>query len=266
MLEKPVFILPSVSDRVEHLNRMIKDIRQSPYKDWAIAVYYQDYQGNANQVRKDLLDHFIVVPERVGVGMARLNLLKALPAYKYYGHIDDDMYISEYTNYFPMLQFLDANPHVGHVMSSWARHDKQFEKMKVCRNHAFYTQILMYTGGGQFYRDDVAELYRKPFQIGKKDDETIWTLIAYISGYTNYVYYGSVALHKTLQKGGNRSHQQTQPNSEYIGFPQFLDYEYCADGAWAIPMDKNVKPNAKRIHKEQREKLFGSPKLIIPTA
>ena len=263
-IDKPVFILPSVSDRIEHLNRMIYSIRQSPYKDWAIAVYYQDNLNNAHLVEKRLLDHFIVVPERIGVGKARLNLLMEIPRYRYYGHIDDDMYLLPQTNYLPMLDFLDANPHVAHVMSKWARYEKAIPKLVMGMTHAFYKQILMYTGGGQWYRDDVSELYRKPYNIGKKDDETIWTLIAYLAGYENYVYAGSVALHKTLQKGGNRSHQQTQPNSEYVGFPGFIEYQFCRDGSWAIPMDKDVKPNARRIHKEQRANKFGTPKLILP--
>jgi hypothetical protein len=151
-------------------------------------------------------------------------------------------------------------------MSAWARHDSELLKKKENLRHEFKKQNLIYTGGGQWYGNDVARLYRNPdqFNIGRKDDETIWTLIAYLAGYDNYVYHGSVALHRTLIKGGNRAHQATQPNSQYVGFPEFINYEYCQDGAMAIPLDKNINAKARQLHKENREKIFGIPKIIIP--
>ena len=244
---------------------MLLSLRASKYKDWAIAVYYQDYLGNAKIIRRELCDHFIVVPERVGVGMARLKLLSAIPEYKYYGHIDDDMYLLDQTHYLPMLDFLDQNPQVGHVMSAWARYEGALSKMISNMKNQYHKQILIYTGGGQFYRNDVAKLYRgQPFNIGKKDDETIWTLVAYLAGYENYVYEGSVALHKTLQKGGNRLHQQCLPVDAYIGFPNFIKYRILANGDWGIPMDRDILPNAKQIHRKNYEEKFGGLELTIP--
>jgi len=264
VINKPVFILPSVSDRVHQLNNMITSIRNSPYKDWAIAVIYQDYLNNANLAKLWMVDHFFVFNYRMGVVPARLKLLSLIPRYKYYGHIDDDMLLMEQTNYFPMLEFLDANPHVANVMSNWIRTESLIEGKIKNIDGSFKKQILFYTGGGQFYRDDVSELFRRKYKVGKRDNEMLWSIIPYVEGYDNYFYNGSLAFHKILQRGGNQDYRKYFDKKDYIGFPEYIEMRQCGDGSFSIPMDADVNNHARELHSYNQKKIFGSPKLIIP--
>ena len=263
-INEPVFILPSVSDRVHHLNNMITSIRNSQYKDWAIAVIFQDYMKNANLVKSEMVDYFFVFKYRLGVVPARLKLLNLIPRHKYYCHIDDDVILMEQTNYFPMLRFLDANPHVANVMSNWVRTESLIERKIKNIDGTYKRQILFYTGGGQFYRDDVSDFFRKKYKIGKRDNEMLWTIIPYVSGYDNYFYNGSLAFHKILQRGGNQSYRKYFSKNDYIGFPEYINMRLCNDGSFSIPMDSDVNKYAKEMHKYNKNKLFGNPKLIIP--
>ena len=68
---KKTFVIVSVSDRVEQLNKLMEGIRSdSRFDDFDICLLYQDYLNNENLLRKDLVTQYYSQPKRLGCNCA----------------------------------------------------------------------------------------------------------------------------------------------------------------------------------------------------
>ncbi|MDR2170574.1 MAG: hypothetical protein LBP59_10565 [Planctomycetaceae bacterium] len=250
------FIIISVSDRFEYLNALLNQIRESQYKDWSIALLYQDYLNNVDQVRKDLVDEFFVEPIRLGCNKARIMLLQKVKSYDVYCNLDDDIELTQWTRFDPVVAMIVQNYGVGFVLTNWARTYEQVVQKSANMVHRFDPQILLYQGGGMLYNDTVAELMRKLPLVETVFDEG-WSLTSYLQGYTNYRYSGSLSVHHTLSKGGMHDwYKSVNINSLGLLYADYLNYRKTVKGETHIPLDADVKPLAKEMHRKARSQML----------
>lgn len=242
------FVIVSVSDRVEQLNGLIESImNQDKFKDYEISLCYQDYLGNQDKIKyRNRYSNIFIVPQKLGCNGARIFLLQKIN-YDIYINLDDDMLLVNETNYDRAIKKALKNS-TGFVLTNWARSEKILENKKPKMCDKFVKQIMIYQGGGMVYSNKIAELIRKlPIEKTRFDD--IWCLTAYINGYTNYRYLGSLALHFVCSKGGMRLFMDEEKPK--LACENYINYRISKKvGRIHIPLDSDLKEVAHKLHKD----------------
>ena len=250
---KKTFVIVSVSDRIEQLNSLMEGIRKdSRFDDFDICLLYQDYLGNEHLLRKDLVTQYFSYPKRLGCNCARIMLLQKIK-YDIYCNLDDDMTLMPFTNYDKPIEKLINDKSSGFILTNWARTESLYEKKVQAMSDKFVKQCFIYQGGGMLYRDDVADLIRElPLQETVFDEG--WALTAYLKGYENYRYLGSVAIHSICTKGGMAQwYKDIDYTKLSLLFDDFITYRKAKDGIrYHIPIDSDLKTEAKAEHNKNR--------------
>lgn len=257
---KKTFIIVSVSDRVEQLNELIASIRcYDKFNEFDICVLYQDYLNNIGLLDKRPITHLYVAPERLGCNCARIMLLRELESrgfhYDIYCNLDDDMTLMPQTNYEPVIKRLATDPEAGFILTNWARTESLYVKKIGGMQDKFVPQCFVYQGGGMLYREDVAALIRKlPLKETVFDEG--WALTAYLNGYVNYRYLGSVAVHAICTKGGMAQWYKDIDYSKLeLLYDNYINYRKAKDGVrYHIPMDSDLTAAAKMQHQAFNQK------------
>lgn len=239
------FIIVSVSDRVQELNNLVDSIIANGFDDYRIALYLQDPEGRAGEIRnRGRYSDIFVVPEKEGCHAARVHLLRKVRS-DIYINLDDDMLLTPYTRYDrAIVKALERG--TGFVLTNWARTEKLLLAKVPKMREKFIPQIMCYQGGGMVYSDKIAELMRGLPADGFRYDD-LWSLTAYINGYTNYAYKGSLAIHMVCTKGGMRT-WMADTNPPYA-CARFINYRKLKDGVYAIGLDSDVNDYARELHK-----------------
>ncbi len=281
------FVIISVSDRVAELNHLLDTIRADARWDtYDINILFQDPEGVAPHIRvgpgpvnlrpcgtyewrgqnaAGRCERLFVVPEKLGCHGARVQLLrniewvarlKGSEPYDAYINLDDDMELGPQTNYGPVVE-KTQEPGVGFIITAWARTPGLLAKKTP--DHVFSKQIMMYNGGGMAYSEGVARLMRQ-LPIVKTAFDCAWPITAYVNGYQNLYYYGSLTVHRVCAKGGMQAFMRDTPLHVMCG--EWLNFTPAKrqDGSCLsvlIPLDKDVKPEAKALHRENRMKKWG---------
>ena len=254
---RKAFVIVSVSDRVEQLNNLLKSIRAiKKYDDFDICVLYQDYLGNIEKLDKRYIKRLFIYKKRLGCNCARILLLNQIK-YDIYCNLDDDMELTEHTNYQPVIDKLVNDRNSGFILTNWARTRDLYEQKVPNMKDTFVKQCFIYQGGGMLYRDDVADFVRQLPLVETVFDEG-WALTAYLNGYENYRYLGSLALHFICTKGGMRDWYKSVDYSKLQNlFPEFINYRKGKNGIeYHIPMDTDLTEKAKEMHKMKKEKFY----------
>lgn len=250
---KKTFVIVSVSDRVEQLNSLMIGIRKdSGFNDFDICLLYQDYLNNEHLLRKDLVTQYFVYPKRLGCNCARIMLLQKIK-YDIYCNLDDDMTLMPCTDYSNPIKKLLEDRSSGFILTNWARTEGLYYKKVQNMADKFVKQCFIYQGGGMLYRDDVAELIRKlPLQETVFDEG--WALTAYLNGYDNYRYLGSVAIHSICTKGGMAQwYKDIDYTKLSLLYDKYIHYRKAKDGVrYHIPIDSDLKLEAKAEHNKNR--------------
>ena len=244
------FIIVSVSDRVQELNALVDSIIALGFDDYRIALYLQGPEGRAGEIRnRERYSQIIVVPEKEGCHAARVHLLRKVKS-DIYINLDDDMLLTKYTRYDGAIaKALERG--TGFVLTNWARTEKLLLAKVPKMREAFIPQIMCYQGGGMVYADKIAEIVRRlPAEKFRYDD--LWPLSAYINGYTNYAYKGSLAIHMICTKGGMRTFMADE-NPPYA-CAQYINYRKIKNGVFAIGLDSDVNAYARELHKKNLKK------------
>lgn len=252
---RKAFVIVTVSSRVASLNKLLRTMEQyvPDFPAWDVCVFMQDNLGVSDQVDHSRITKLFVVPELMGCNAARIALLKRIQ-YDYYCNLDDDIELTEYTHYEPALRKC-AEPGTGFVLTNWARTEGLLAQKVPAMSDTFVKQALIYQGGGMLYSDDVAALIRRLPETSTVFDEG-WPLTAYINGYTNYRYLGSLAIHRVCTKGGMNEWYKSVDYSKLPNlFPQYIDYKQSPRGEWHIPLDKDLKPLARQMHRDNAGRL-----------
>lgn len=247
---KKTFVIISVSDRIEQLNDLVESIVYHGYEDYELALYFQDYLGTIGQLKRpERFSKIIVVPEKVGCHAARVNLLREIRS-DIYINLDDDMLLTPYTHYEKAIEKA-LQPGTGFVLTNWARTAKLLAEKVPKMSDTFRPQIMCYQGGGMVYSEKIAALMRElPAKKYMFDD--LWAMTAYVNGYTNYQYAGSLALHFVCTKGGMRKFM-AEERPPYA-CAEYINYRTLKNGDYAIGLDSDVNAYAKQLHKQNLKK------------
>lgn len=249
------FIIVSVSARIDQLNGLIRSIMMYPrFNDYSIHLMFQDTHGVAPLIaNRDRYSTLLVEDHMMGCHAARVRLLNSMRA-DYYVNLDDDMALCEYTKYEGAIAKA-AEPGTGFVLTNWAKTMKQVHQKALKMEDKFLKQVMIYQGGGMVYRDEIADLMRALPEIDQTFDHT-WPLTAYINGFLNYRYLGSLAEHRIGTQGGMLAYLATQAPAllmqQYINFrPRTILRGNGND--YNIPLDGDLRPLAHEEHKRNRQ-------------
>lgn len=251
---KKTFVIVSVSSRVNDLNLLLDSMKKflPDFDEWDISLLFQDNLGNADLIKREFITNFYVEPKLMGCNAARLTLLKKI-RYDVYCNLDDDIELTQWTNYEPAIRKV-LERGTGFVLTNWARTFPQVEAKARKMQDKFIKQALIYQGGGMLYNDIVADVVRKLPTKETVFDEG-WPLSAYLAGYTNYRYLGSLAVHKICTTGGMREwYKAVDYDTLATDFGDYVEYRKAKNGHYHIPMDTDLKPLAKKIHSDNKQK------------
>lgn len=240
---------------------------QPRFDQYDINLYFQDPDGVAHEIaNRDRYERVFVVPELMGCHGARVRLLRELDGAGYgaFINLDDDMLLTQYTDYGPAVQFSGGKT-IGFVMTNWARTYGLLEKKvpamlghRASGRGRFRRQIMLYNGGGMVYRDRIAALMRDLEPV-KTAFDCAWPITAYVNGYENYRDQGSLAVHKICGTGGMSAFMADTPL--HVMCEEWLEFVPAKrqDGSCKsvrIPLDQQVKPCAKEAHHRAFMKLL----------
>ena len=253
------FLIATVRDRTEGLQSLLLSL-QMYRKDWRFVIVAQSYSAADREWLYELIDKLKIDADVVfvetGIGPGRAKRL-GLSRFKsdIWVSLDDDMEaIPGKTDYESMIGILQSKPEIGLLSANWAKTLKQAEEKSL--SDKLIKQPIVYTGGGMMFRDDVAqtllsEMPDEPWLF----DNVAWSLAVYVSGYENYRYLGSVAIHRICTKGGRKTwvEQGTRvlPDQSLITVrPAFNNKREMEIGnCWCICTSKDLAEKAKKLHK-----------------
>ena len=184
-------------------------------------------------------DYHPVYPARVAMMLDR-------PRVRTFINLDDDMeVISEHTDYDPAIK-RSRQFGVGVVSCAWAKSEALLAKALKGKAKPWIKQPIVNMAGGQVYGQHVVrEMARKvePYQF----DDVQAALRAYVAGYENWRYRGSVIYHRIMKPGGLKvafaqvSHAPNDP--EYMEMAEAKPVK----GREAVPENNRLMPDASHL-------------------
>jgi hypothetical protein len=267
MSVKPTFIIVTVSDRVEQANALVGQLLDDPrFAGYGMCVRMQDPEGRVGEFQhRNRCTLFQLTDRLEGCHAARVLLLREAHKRGYDGYVnmDDDMEVTEHTDYEPALVKAQERG-CGFVMTNWARTRKLLDAkvpamLDARRGKRFYSQVMLYNGGGMVYGRQVADIIVALPPIPTAFD-CAWPLSVYLKGLQSYRDQGSLAIHKVCGTGGMRVFMEATPlhvmGSEWLNFTPASRQDGSCLGV-RIPLDKDIKPEARDKHKAARKALMG---------
>jgi hypothetical protein len=249
-------VMVTVASRVQMLNGFLATLAEfEPGRDVLIHVQ-GDYAAWREQLVMPRGLEWAVMssPEPLGCHAARVMLLQQDMAqgFDHYVNVDDDVYLLPQTHWQPAIDKTNE-PGVGFVLTNWVRHPNMLAKRIETMEDKFYKQVMVYQGGGMAYTDEVADLMRALPTVHARYDD-LWPLTVYLNGYQSYRYQGSLAVHTIMGKGGMNTYMRSEPRPllcwEWINYKPLYGQPVGSD--YSIPMDRELRPNAKAAHKAAR--------------
>lgn len=249
-----VVVMVTVSERVESLNNFLQSLqRHEPGRDIFIHMQGEDRTAEV-VVPEGVRATFLYTEERLGCHAARVVALRALKGkgYTHYINVDDDVQLLPDTNWEPALE-KSSEPGVGFVLTNWVRSPALLARARERVREEFIPAVFVYQGGGMAYGEEVADLMRDlPVVHARYDD--IWPLTAYLHGFRNYRYRGSLALHRILGTGGMSTYMSETPRPLLCW--DWVNYRHLPKGRpgrdYSIPSDSDLKPEAREEHRKAR--------------
>lgn len=140
---------------------------------------------------------------------------------------------------------------VGVVSGNWIR-SEAFRKRAVFKRGSFVKQAIVNMAGGQLYGRKIVRLLAsqeiKPYMF----DDVQVALAAYIAGYENFRYQGSLLIHRILAPGGLKVYFNAQklptPDPRLVKLRAAARTIYQVDNNWMMPEDGDLTPYARMLH------------------
>jgi hypothetical protein len=250
-----VFLLSTVEDRIGLAEKFMQSVRR--YRpDWPVYVVAQSYSEASVRVMRRYGPQMRQLPHRLGPHVSKmigLTWIRSEHTNVTICSVDDDMELTDRTNYDPILEFV-RRPHVGLVSAGWAPHETRAATWPLV--NAFVPQPIVYTGGGLFLTERIAAVLANtvPATTDYWSDNCQWSLATYLAGYENYRYRGSVTIHRVCRNGGRKAwineRQRTMPDPAYLTMQPGVK-----PGEWHIGDSSGLTALAKETHRAARERL-----------
>lgn len=198
------FIIASTGDRKNGLKTLLISLIPYILNGWKVYAVCQGYSEADLSEIKGFIQRGKVFsyPDLIGAHTAKMIALTNGKS-DIWCSLDDDMIATSKTDYNKIADILSKDNRIGFISGNWVRSEKQIDKKDVV--DSLVKQKLVFTGGGLLFRDDVAEIVRNIPNEQYLFDDCLWAMYAYINGYENYRYRGSVAIHQICTKGGRRT-------------------------------------------------------------
>ena len=266
------FLIATVQDRTDGLRTLLLS-SQMYRKEWRYVIVAQSYTDEDQRWLNEFVQQMrlnadiIYVDHGIGPGRAKRLGISRFKS-DIWVSLDDDMeMIPGKTDYESMVSILESRPEIGFLSANWAKTLKQAEAKEI--KDSLVKQAIVYTGGGMMFRGDVAEtlLQEMPDEPWLFDN-VAWSLAIYTSGYENYRYLGSVAIHRICTKGGRKRwvSQGTRklPDRSLINVrPAFNNAREMEIGnCWCICSSSDLTPKAKELHRMNKEAKYAGREKI----
>lgn len=252
-------LVPTV--RFDYFMKFLDSMKHLPI-DWVIyaqiALFTRE-QGMqiAHHPQSDRLAGIIWENKRMPPWIARTNILKKYRA-DIWCNADDDMEWTEHTHIQPILDKLNLSS-TGMISANWARAESLMAKKVAKLEDKFIKQPIVFTGGGMFFRNELAQLLLKDEIVPWFADDFHMALTAYLNGYDNYRYLGSLALHRIQTKGGlltifQQDNTLVHPDPRYVRLhPCAPMYKDAPNNNYFYPMSKDLTEAAHELHNQNKE-------------
>lgn len=243
------FVIATTGDRVEGLKKLLVSLYPFFKTGWRALVVAQKYSSKSLMDIKSMFGndvHIFAYDKLIGAHTAKMVAINSVRS-NIWCSLDDDMCAIPSTNYDRIAEILDKNRSIGFISGNWARTFKQANKKEL--QDKLINQKLVFTGGGLLFRDDVADIVRKIPNEQYLFDDCLWAMYAYINGYSNYRYLGSVAVHQICTNGGRRSWLK-ESNNRVLPPVNFLRVRKSTDlDGYYICKDSDLTELAHIYHK-----------------
>lgn len=249
---KKTFIIATTGDRAESLFRLLDSLLPWFMRGWEAVVVAQKYS-------KDAIAEIWKYP---GVRVEPFNTLIGAHSAKVWAltvaksdiwcSLDDDMEaIPGLTDFDKMAELICYNPSYGFISGNWAKTEKQARAKGA--GGGLVKQKLVYTGGGLVFCDDVAEIIRGIPNEQYYFDDCLWAVCAYIHGYDNYRFRGSILVHRICTGGGRKTWKKENKATKVFPPKELLTVRY-GKKLPLICMDKDVTEYADELHRKEATK------------
>lgn len=232
-------------------------------RDWRIYIGLQCYSDDEQSA---LLNHpqiaarlagSMTSSQRTPPYLARAHILRlAIDKVDIWANLDDDMVILPTVDYDAMM-VKALEPGVGIVSGNWARSAgllKRHPPVKI-----MVRQPLVNMAGGMIYTRAVAQAIISADVMAYHFCDVQAALVAYLAGYDNYRYRGSVILHKIMAPGGLKQSYAEQdfilPDPHWLRvLPSTVTYP-GRDTNYHMPDSSLLTPSAHERHARNRAAL-----------
>lgn len=259
---RKTFTIMTTGDRFESLKNLTNSLYGYLNSGWDIAINFQKYKDEHFEEIKSILDKYnckkylFRTNEYSGTNFARLYILDRVDS-DIWCNLDDDMEIIPLSNYEPIVDLLIKNKNIGIISSNWARTTDLARRKNI--KDELIKQKIVFTGGGMFYRNDVADVFRNMPRAEYLFDNPVWSIYSYVNGYDNYRFLGSVAVHRICTKGGRRTwicetgSKKKLPPEEYITCRKAKNKNKSGFDEYYQCLDSDVTKYADEVHENNKK-------------
>lgn len=260
-----VLLLACVDDRPATLDRFLGSLHY--VRGWSMVLVGQMFSPDRQREVQGAVEAAGVpcdalwFADRLGMHGAKFRGLERIEAL--FGgteyvvvSVDDDMEFLPSTK-LDLLTETVRQPGVGLVSGGWVKTEAWLQRRQP--KNELVPQAIVYTGGGLAFNEAVA---RVVLSMGPDDvwsDNTAWSLKTYVAGYQNYRHRGSMAIHRVCQKGGRKT--WVNAAKRRVPDPRLLNLrpsQIGGENAYLIGADKDLTPEARALHAENRRVLLGA--------
>lgn len=254
---RKVILVATVVRRAEMFHTFLRSVRQFLPR-WELVVVAQEFSDGDEAIIRALAPAATIIrlPQRIGPHMAKMKGLRhilATPGEVVICNADDDIEFLPQTNLAPCVSRV-LDPTVGFVSAGWVAREAWLAKRTPVE--AWVRQPIVYTGGGMLMARKTAELVAALPNVDYLDDNTEWSLAAYLAGYENFRYRGSLAIHRIGSGNGliewaNEGVRKI-PDTRYLrlkpGNPNRLN-------KYLIGSSEDLTEEAKALHRKRAAEL-----------
>lgn len=221
---------------------------------WDLLVAFQAYTKEDFELVKKSpyyyrITDYMIYPERRFPYPTRVEMYKKWRnKYDFWCSMDDDMELLATVNYGKILEKLQE-PGVGVVSGNWVKHETFLKRIQPVNE--FVEQPLVNMAGGQMFGREIVDILITGKVAPYRFCDIEVAIKAYVKGYRNFRYRGSLIIHRIMAKDGLiktvREYPMELPDSTLI-VPRMCDSTGPMGPNYFMPGSKEVTKYAHELH------------------
>lgn len=205
---KKTFVIATVASRVGGLLNLLISAKRY-IGEWKCNIIAQGYTEEQKEFLSSSLSRLLgmkkldikitYIPELIGCFNAKMKAIEVDS--DLYMVLEDDMVLVPETDYDLTVQRYLENRDLGIMITHYCR-KRELVSGSVMKDY-IKRQALVGTGGGMLFDREIRDcLLRELTGHDYLFDDLAWSMCAYINGYKQGIFYGSIAVHQYGQQGG----------------------------------------------------------------